>query len=71
MEFYSYTGSMPFPPSNENVKWSLIPEILDIGKTQLKDFQDHWAKNKSFAGGHGNNRSLQKIHGRSIKLYRT
>lgn len=70
-EFYSYEGSISFPPCNETVTWNLIPKTLTIGKTQLAAFQSKWAKNKTFAGGHGNNRFLQKIHGRSLDLYRS
>ena len=69
-DFYRYSGSLSIPPCVEIVTWFIIPDFGTVGKTQLEEFQSHWAKDKNFAGGHGNNRAVQKLHGRQITLYR-
>lgn len=35
---------------------------------QLAYFRERWAGNFEFAGGHGNNRAIQPVNGRTIKL---
>jgi carbonic anhydrase len=68
--FYSYDGSLPVPPCTELIEWYIIPKILTLSSTQLKFFTDHWASNKTFAGGRGNTRYMQGLNSRTIYYYR-
>jgi carbonic anhydrase len=69
-DFYSYDGSLPYPPCNQTIKWFIIPAVQHIGKKQYFAFYNHWQGNKTFAGRRGNNRNLQDYNGRYLNLYR-
>ena len=68
-EYYSYEGSYTNPPCNQTVLWHIVPHVYSLSKDQLNVFQEKWAHNKTFPGGHGNNRFTQSYHGRSLTLY--
>lgn len=57
--FYSYVGSIPFPPCHEGVGWMIFEDVIPISKRQLARF------NKFFRG---NNRDPQRLNGRVSHL---
>lgn len=66
--FYAYDGSLTTPPCSQLVNWFLIRETLKITPDQLELFRERYAKNLAFAGGNGDDRELQKLYGRVVKL---
>jgi len=38
-KFFTYKGSLPFPPCNSNWQWIIFEEVQTIGKTLFKNFQ--------------------------------
>jgi carbonic anhydrase len=69
--FYYYEGSIsaPFPDCYENTGWMLIADILEMSQEQLDFFSDMYKNNKTFAGGRGNNRKIQKLNDRKVYLH--
>lgn len=68
--YYMYNGSYPVPPCTEVVQWYISPNINTLSSDQLKFFTDHWAGNKTFAGGRGNTRYIQSLNSRTIVYQR-
>ena len=67
-KFYSYDGSLTTPPCTEGLRWSVLKQVMNISKSQLRIFTQHLADNEYFAGGNGNNRALQPINARTLNL---
>lgn len=62
-EYYSYLGSLTFPPCTEGVKWIVKPEPLMISSRQVRKFR----KLCGYFGRMASNcRPVQKIKGRDI-----
>jgi carbonic anhydrase len=56
--YWSYKGSMTYPPCTENVAWYIMSESQQMSVAQLKDLQN--------ALGSPNSRGAQKLNGRHI-----
>lgn len=70
--FYFYNGSVTNPAygdCSEIVTWTVIKEPLDISQEQLDFFNNLWEHNKTFAGGHGSNRKVRPLNGRTVYFY--
>eukprot|EP00347_Sterkiella_histriomuscorum_P023482 403334480 len=65
---YHYQGSLTTPPCSEVVNWLVVNDPQPISATQLKNFNDKWMSNSTFAHGHGNNRLVQPINSRYVYL---
>ncbi|CDW75440.1 UNKNOWN [Stylonychia lemnae] len=65
-EIFHYEGSLTTPPCSEVVSWILIHDVQPISSAQVKDFNNKWMNNKTFAGGKGNNREVQQLNQRFI-----
>jgi carbonic anhydrase len=65
-DFYTYPGSLTFPPCTENVNWHVLPTPLQMSDSQLKWFTSVWADDPSFACGNGNVRDVQPINDREV-----
>lgn len=64
--FYNYLGSETTPDCKENVNWIVMTDPIQISTAQLAAFRKLWENNQNFAGGHGNNRDPQPLHGRKV-----
>jgi carbonic anhydrase len=57
--FYRYKGSLTTPPCSENIEWVLGDRPVELSAKQLASFRALY---------NGNNRPLQPLHGRSIRV---
>ncbi|XP_054163429.1 carbonic anhydrase 12-like [Oppia nitens] len=69
--FYRYFGSYTTPKCNEAVTWIVYPELVFIGRNQIKKFRTLFTTTFDIRTGHlkrmiGNIRHLQDIAGRKI-----
>lgn len=55
--FYTYKGSLPYPPCTENYTWVLFTEVENIGETNYKILKDNIGSNI---------RPLQRLNNRKI-----
>lgn len=55
-KFFTYKGSLPFPPCHTNWQWIVFEEVQTIGKTLFKFFQLNYKNKNSY-----NNRYIQEI----------
>ncbi|KAL4481475.1 hypothetical protein ABPG74_007564 [Tetrahymena malaccensis] len=67
-QYYSYQGSLTQPTCDETVNWYIFPQSNPISQIQYNDIKKYIQGDLTFAGGHGNNRNLQSVNGRTIKL---
>jgi carbonic anhydrase len=58
---YQYSGSLTTPPCSENVRWLVIAESIEFSPEQIETFENLYA---------GNNRPLQPLNDRTIRLNR-
>ena len=58
--YYQYMGSLTTPPCSENVRWIVSAEIRDISPEQMAKILSHL---------HDNNRPVQPLNARTLKLY--
>ena len=61
-DYYAYTGSLTTPPYTEGVHWHVMSEALEVSEEQA-------AQLSALTGGGANNRELQPLNGREIRLY--
>lgn len=65
-EYYTYLGSLTFPPCSEGVRWIVKPEPLMISSRQVRKF-------RKLCGFYGrietNARPVQKLSGREVFYY--
>lgn len=66
MAYYAYQGSLTTPPCTQNANFYIMDKPLKITKTQLEQFNLRWKDNINFANGHGNNRPVQPLNGRTV-----
>ncbi|XP_023014175.1 carbonic anhydrase 2 [Leptinotarsa decemlineata] len=65
-EYYSYSGSLTFPPCTEGVTWIVKPEPLMISSRQIKQFRKlHGCRGRIET----NTRPVQKIEDRDVFYY--
>ncbi len=43
--YYSYTGSLPYPPCTEGVKWKILKQPITISDNQLGELVDYIGRN--------------------------
>jgi len=67
MTFHAYKGSLTTPPCSQNANFYVLEKPLKITKDQLDNFNLRWKDNFNFANGHGNNRPVQPLNGRTVK----
>ena len=67
--YYHYQGTGTTPPCQANTPWYIYGHVLQASATQLDFFQRRWQNNVTFAGGKGNNRSLQSLGNRTVIHY--
>lgn len=60
--YYAYTGSLTTPPYTEGVRWHVMSEPLEVSEEQV-------AQLSALTGGAPNNRELQPLNGREIRLH--
>ncbi|CAH1176762.1 unnamed protein product [Phaedon cochleariae] len=65
-DYYTYTGSLTFPPCTEGVKWIVKPEPLMISSEQLKKFRKLYGANGRITN---NTRPVQKVNNRDVFYY--
>ena len=60
--YYAYTGSLTTPPYTEGVRWHVMSEPLEVSEEQA-------AQLSALTGGGENNREVQPLNGREIRLH--
>lgn len=63
-DFYSYGGSLTYPPCTEGVTWFINPKLIAISKQQMKCFRN--IKNMYGMKMVRNSRPVQCLNGRTI-----
>lgn len=58
---YRYSGSLTTPPCNEEVRWMVIAEPIELSAEQIETFKKIYL---------GNSRTLQPLNGRKFELIR-
>ena len=61
ISLFRYSGSLTTPPCNENVRWIVIAEPIELSEEQIETFKKFYPKN---------NRPLQPLNGRKMNLTR-
>ncbi|KYM81721.1 Carbonic anhydrase 2 [Atta colombica] len=62
--YYTYTGSLTFPPYNECVTWIIVPDAIKISSNQIEAFRSLY--NHKWEHIARNYRSQHLLHGRRI-----
>ena len=62
--YYAYAGSLTTPPYTEGVRWHVLAEALEVSEAQV-------ARLAALTGGSPNNREIQPLNGREIRLHGT
>ena len=62
--YYAYAGSLTTPPYTEGVRWHVLAETLEISEEQV-------TRLAALTGGGPNNREIQPLNGREIRLHGT
>ena len=60
--YYRYSGSLTTPPYTEGVEWVVMSEIQEISREQVRQIA-------ALTGGGTNNRPLQPLGSRGIRIY--
>lgn len=58
-KYYTYAGSLTTPPCSEGVKWIVLAEPVQMSAKQIKEIEEIM---------HRNNRPVQPLHGRTLKI---
>ena len=61
-DYYAYTGSLTTPPYTEGVRWHVMSEAQEISEEQADQLA-------ALTGGGANNREVQPLNGREIRLH--
>lgn len=65
-DYFTYTGSLTFPPCTEGVRWVIKPEPLMISSRQVKKFRKLCGCNGPMEN---NTRPVQNLANRDIFYY--
>jgi len=68
--FYAYDGSLTTPGCTENVRWSVLANGGGVSLDAVTRFHEVIAQFPNYGGYPNNNRPLQPLNGRVIKLRR-
>jgi carbonic anhydrase len=68
--FYAYDGSLTTPGCKENVRWSVLANGGGVSDASVTRFHDVIARFPNYDGYANNNRPLQPLNGRVIRLRR-
>ncbi len=55
---YSYNGSLTTPPTNENVRWIIFNQPIELSETQIRAFREMYPNNY---------RPVQPLNGRTVE----
>ena len=58
-QYYSYNGSFTTPPCTEDVKWAVLKDPVTLSAGQIEQFRRII---------HGNNRPVQPLNGRTVRV---
>jgi carbonic anhydrase len=68
--FYAYDGSLTTPGCTQNVRWSVLEDGGGVSHAAVTRFHEVIARFPNYDGYPNNNRPLQPLNGRVIKLRR-
>ncbi len=68
--FYAYDGSLTTPGCTENVRWSVLSHGGHVSKAAVRRFHEVISKFANYGGYPNNNRPVQPLNGRVVKLRR-
>jgi carbonic anhydrase len=68
--FYAYDGSLTTPGCTQDVRWSVLEDGGGVSHAAVKRFHELIAQFPNYDGYPNNNRPLQPLNGRVIKLRR-
>jgi carbonic anhydrase len=66
--FYAYDGSLTTPGCTENVRWSVLSDGGHVSRAAVTRFHAVIAKFANYGGYANNNRPVQPLNGRVVKL---
>jgi carbonic anhydrase len=66
--FYAYDGSLTTPGCAENLRWSVLSDGGHVSRAAVARFHDVIAKFDDYAGYPNNNRPVQPLNGRLVRL---
>lgn len=66
-KFYRYNGSMPLPPCNETVVWTLFKHLSTISSAQLDRLRTSLYDPDPSSNVASNNRPTQPLNGRTVE----
>jgi carbonic anhydrase len=67
--FYAYDGSLTTPGCTENVRWSVLSDGGHVSRAAVSRFHAVIAKFDDYGGYANNNRPVQPLNGRVVKLH--
>ena len=68
--FYAYAGSLTTPGCTENVRWSVLSDAGQVSRAAVERFHDVISRFENHGGYPDNNRPVQPLNGRVVKLHR-
>jgi hypothetical protein len=68
--FYAYDGSLTTPGCTENVRWSLLSDGGHVSQAAVTRFHEVISKFADYGGYPNNNRPVQPLNERVVKLRR-
>ena len=66
--FYAYSGSLTTPGCTENVRWSVLSDGGHVSRAAVAHFHSVIAKFDDYGGYANNNRPVQPLNRRVIRL---
>ena len=66
--FYSYDGSLTTPGCTEDVRWSVLADGGHVSNAAVAHLHDVIARFPDYDGYPNNNRPVQRLNGRVIRL---
>ena len=68
--FYSYGGSLTTPGCTEGVRWSVVASAGQVSDAAMDHLHDVISRFPGYGGYPNNNRPLQPLNGRVVRLRR-
>ena len=57
--YFNYSGSLTTPPCSEEVNWMVMAQPIEVSSAQIEKFRTRYS---------GNNRPVQSLHDRQVRL---